>query len=152
MTAKTRYDAVLTYGRVKHAAVEPFKPHFVRYDKVKLTFKAFFKQTVPESGNEHYRIRLVNIMYFMDDDTMTVIEPKVEVTFDARISTDYRRQKKNFFQNCGYPQGRLVRRSKIPKNLNGEFYYWKDLNIGIDIDMFGIVYHITDCDQFTKVT
>lgn len=74
-----RYDAVLTYGRVKHAPVEPFKPHYVRYDKVKLTFKAFFKQSVPESGLEHYRIRFVNIMYFMDDDTMTVIEPKVEV-------------------------------------------------------------------------
>lgn len=70
---------MLTYGRVKHAPVEPFRPHFVRYDKVKLTFKAFFKQSVPESGLEHYRIRFVNIMYFMDDDTMTVIEPKVEV-------------------------------------------------------------------------
>ncbi|KAJ6636335.1 EF-hand domain-containing protein 1 [Pseudolycoriella hygida] len=126
----TLYDAVLTYGRVKHPPVEPFKPHFVRYDKIKLTFKAFFKQSVPESGQEHYRIRFVNIMYFMDDDTMTVIEPKVE--------------------NCGFPQGRLVRRGKIPKNLNGEFYYWKDLNIGIDIDLFGIVYHITDCDEFTR--
>ncbi|XP_037039126.1 EF-hand domain-containing protein 1-like [Bradysia coprophila] len=126
----TLYDAVFTYGRVKQAPVEPFRPHFVRYDKVKLTFKAFFKQSVPESGLEHYRIRLVNIMYFMDDDTMTVIEPKVE--------------------NCGFPQGRLVRRGKIPKNINGEYYYWKDLNIGIDIDLFGIVYHITDCDEFTR--
>lgn len=81
VTRFNRYDAVLTYGRVKQAPVEPFRPHFVRYDKVKLTFKAFFKQSVPESGLEHYRIRFVNIMYFMEDDTMTVIEPKVEVCF-----------------------------------------------------------------------
>lgn len=81
VTRFNRYDAVLTYGRVKQAPVEPFRPHFVRYDKVKLTFKAFFKQSVPESGLEHYRIRFVNIMYFMDDDTITVIEPKVEVCF-----------------------------------------------------------------------
>lgn len=45
-----------------------------------------------------------------------------------------------------------MRRGTIPKNLNGEHYYWKDLNIGIDIELFGIVYHITDCDDFTRVS
>lgn len=37
--------------------------------------------------------------------------------------------------NAGFKQGKLVRRGKIPK-INGEFYHWKDLNIGIDLGMF----------------
>lgn len=53
-------------------------------------------------------------------------------------------------QNSGFPQGRLVRRGKIPKHLTGIFYTWKDFNIGIDIQFNGIVFHITDCDQFTR--
>ena len=31
-----------------------------------------------------------------------------------------------------------------------DYYTWKDMNIGIDIEFNGIVYHITDCDPFTK--
>lgn len=29
---------------------------------------------------------------------------------------------------------------------------WKDLNIGVELKMFGIVFHLTDCDSFTKVS
>lgn len=30
-------------------------------------------------------------------------------------------------------------------------FSWKDLNIGIELKIFGIVFHLTDCDSFTKV-
>lgn len=53
-------------------------------------------------------------------------------------------------QNCGFPQGKLVRRGKVVKNTNGAYYTWKDFNIGIDMEMQGIVIHISDCDSFTK--
>lgn len=39
----------------------------------------FFRQHVPESRVEHYRIRYVNIFYYLEDDTITVIEPVVKV-------------------------------------------------------------------------
>lgn len=74
-----RYDPALTYGRVKNQSVAPFRPHFVMYDKVVLTFRAFFKQSVPESNKEYYRVRNVNILYFMEDDSVTVIEPPILV-------------------------------------------------------------------------
>lgn len=54
------------------------------------------------------------------------------------------------FQNCGFPQGKLVRRGKVQKSIHGPYYTWKDFNIGIDIEMQGFVFHITDCDPFTK--
>ncbi|XP_058119809.1 EF-hand domain-containing protein 1-like [Anopheles ziemanni] len=125
------YDPILTYGRVRHLPVKPYRPHFVLYDQKTLKFSAFFRQAVPESPHETFRIRYVNILYFLEDDTLTVLEPAIE--------------------NCGYPQGRLVRRGRKLKNAElGEFYCWKDLNIGIDVEMHGYVFHITDCDAYTK--
>lgn len=125
-----RFDPILTYGRVKQPPVTPFRPHFVIYDKIQLTFFAFFKESIPECPSESYRIRHVNIIYFLEDNSMTVIEPCIP--------------------NAGFKTGRLVRRSKIQKNSRGDIYLWKDLNIGIDITLNGIVYHITDCDPLTK--
>jgi len=125
-----RFDPSLIYGRTKTYKLPTFKPHFVEYDKKCLTFRAFFKQTVPESPAEHMRIRQVNIIYFLEDDSITVMEPVI--------------------QNAGYDQGRLVRRARIPKGESGQFWYWKDLNVGIDLTMYGITYHICNCDAFTQ--
>jgi hypothetical protein len=57
-----------------------------------------------------------------------------------------------FAQNSGIKEGRLVRRNRIPKPMLGDFWHWKDFNIGIDVAMYGIVYHIVDCDIFTQVS
>jgi EF-hand domain-containing protein 1 len=54
-------------------------------------------------------------------------------------------------QNCGLSQGKLVRRGKIRKPADpGTFYSWKDFNIGSDVELNGIVFHVTDCDAFTR--
>ena len=50
-----------------------------------LRFNAYFKQTVHESQNEYFRVRPVDIYYYLEDDSIAVIEPHVE--------------------NCGMPQG-----------------------------------------------
>lgn len=34
---------------------------------------------MPESRIEHFRVRFVNIFYYLEDDTITVIEPLVKV-------------------------------------------------------------------------
>lgn len=52
-------------------------------------------------------------MYFLEDDTLCVTEP--------------------FIENAGFLQGKLVRRDKIAKNINGDYFHWKDLNVGKDI-------------------
>ena len=43
-----------------------------------LKFNAWYKQTVHESPNEHYRVRHVNIYYYLEDDSISVVEPHVE--------------------------------------------------------------------------
>ncbi|PSN50975.1 hypothetical protein C0J52_07624 [Blattella germanica] len=79
-----RYDPSLTYGRVKQYAVSQVIPHFALYDKKCLTFRSFFKQSVFESPDEHYRIRQVNIIYFLEDDTITVMEPPVDEFLESQ--------------------------------------------------------------------
>ncbi|XP_018577445.1 EF-hand domain-containing protein 1-like isoform X2 [Anoplophora glabripennis] len=125
-----RFDPSLTYGRTKSPALPQFTPHYVLYDQKCLTFRAFFKQSVEESPQEFCRIRYVNIIYFLEDDTITVMEPKIP--------------------NSGMDQGRLIRRGKIPKNSKGDFWHWKDLNVGKDFAFYGKVFHTVDCDVFTK--
>lgn len=57
-----------------------------------------------------------------------------------------------YFQNAGFPQGRLVRRAQIPRDTSGTYYSWKDFNVGIDVMIYGLTYHICSCDEYTKVS
>uniref|UniRef100_A0A8B9G1S3 EF-hand domain containing 1 n=1 Tax=Amazona collaria TaxID=241587 RepID=A0A8B9G1S3_9PSIT len=120
----------LTYGQVKRAPPSGFIPVHVAFDKKILKFDAYFQEDVPLSAEEHYRIRQVCIYYYLEDDSMYVIEPVV--------------------QNSGIPQGKHIRRHRVPKNDRGEHYHWKDLNRGINITMYGRTYRIVDCDRFTQ--
>lgn len=96
-----------------------------------LKFDAYFQEDVPMSTEEHYRIRQVHIYYYLEDDSMSVIEPVVE--------------------NSGIPQGKLIKRQCLPKNDRGDHYHWKDLNRGINITIYGKTFRIVDCDKFTQV-
>lgn len=107
------YDPSLTYGRSKGYPKRQVIPHYVLFAQKCLNFKAFFRQSVYNSPSEHHRIRHVNIIYFLEDDTLCVNEPPVD--------------------NSGFQQGKLVRRGKIPKNHDNDVYHWKDLNVGINI-------------------
>lgn len=102
----------MTYGRVQFYPYRQFVPHYKLYAQKCLCFKGFFRQKVVGSQNEHFRIRYVNIIYHLENDTLTVIEPRID--------------------NAGFNQGTLVRRGKIARN-DGSFYHWKHLNVGIDI-------------------
>lgn len=96
-----------------------------------LRFFAYFKEDCQYSAKEVYRVRPVVIYYYLLDNTMEMYEPAVE--------------------NSGIPQGKRIKRHCFPKNEHGETYLWKDLNIDVDIEVYGVKYRITHCDEFTKV-
>ncbi|NXU49925.1 EFHC1 protein, partial [Turnix velox] len=121
----------LTYGPAKQAPPSSFIPAHVAFDKKILKFDAYFQEDVPLSPQEHYRIRQVYIYYFLEDDSIYVVEPVVK--------------------NSGIPQGKHIKRHRVPKNDQGEHYHWKDLNRGMNITMYGRTYRIVDCDHFTQV-
>ena len=43
-----------------------------------LKFDAWYQQTVHESPKEHFRVRRVSIYYYLEDDSISVVEPHVE--------------------------------------------------------------------------
>lgn len=124
------YKPSLTYGQAVQAPPEDFIPAHVAFDKKVLLFDAYFRQTVNESQEEFYCIRPVKIYYYLEDDSIAVIEPVVE--------------------NSGIPQGKLIKRQRIPKNDLGANWHWKDFNIGIELTYYGKVFMIYDCNEWTK--
>ncbi|XP_036623803.1 EF-hand domain-containing protein 1 [Trichosurus vulpecula] len=120
----------LTYEEAKQAPPSDFIPAHVAFDKKVLKFDAYFQEEVPLSTDERYRIRKVAIYYYLEDDSMSVMEPIVE--------------------NSGIPQGKFIKRQRLPKNDRGDHYHWKDLNRGINFTVYGKTFRIVDCDPFTK--
>lgn len=55
-------------------------------------------------------------------------------------------------ENSGIPQGTFIKRQRHPKNDNGDHYHWKDLNVGVNITLYGRTFRIVSCDKFTQVT
>lgn len=81
---------------------------------------------------EIQRIRYVDIYFYLLEETISVVEPKIE--------------------NCGLVQGKVFIRQKVPCHYDQSKYLdWKDLNVGLDVEMFGRIYTLIDCDSFTKV-
>ncbi|KAJ8270496.1 hypothetical protein GJAV_G00115530 [Gymnothorax javanicus] len=126
----TKQNLAQTHEQFSAGASTEFVPAHVFFDKKVLCFHGYFKQLILLSPHEQYRIRPVIFSYFLEDDSCCVIEPEVE--------------------NSGMPQGKLIKRQRLPKNKLGDFYHWKDLNVGIDICVFGVTYRLTDCDKRTK--
>ncbi|MCI4395685.1 hypothetical protein PGIGA_G00194930 [Pangasianodon gigas] len=113
-----------------HAPPSDFIPAHVAYDKKVLRFYGYYQQEVLDSPEERWRVRPVVFYYYLEDDSMCVMEPEVE--------------------NSGMPQGKLLKRQRLPKNERGEHYHWKDLNLAADLRVYGTVYRITHCDACTQ--
>jgi len=61
-------------------------PSLFSYPKV-LCFDAYFQETVPQRREEKYRVRKCKIYFYLEDDTIQVVEPELK--------------------NSGIPQGKL---------------------------------------------
>jgi hypothetical protein len=94
-----------------------------------LRFDGYFKQTVHES-TEQYHLRRVLIHYYLEDDSIAVVEPPVE--------------------NSGIPQGVLIKRHRIPKS-STDFYSIKDFNLATNVTFYGKTFRVVSCDKFTEV-
>ncbi|KAL7388932.1 hypothetical protein ABVT39_023574 [Epinephelus coioides] len=120
----------IIYGSLDQSMEKEFIPAYVALDKKVLRFYGYFLENIQFSPEEECRVRPVVIYYYLEDDSMCIIEPMVE--------------------NSGIPQGKRIKRQRLPKNEFGEHYQWKELNVGMDLEVYGVKYHITQCDAFTK--
>lgn len=103
----------------------PQLPAWVAFDRQVLCFDAFFQESVHEKREETYRIRKCKIYFYLEDDSIQVIERKVE--------------------NSGIPQGTLIRRHRIPlpPPKDEEYYTVQHFNIGKQITLYSRNFHIT---------
>ncbi|OXB79748.1 UNVERIFIED_CONTAM: hypothetical protein H355_010216, partial [Colinus virginianus] len=97
-----------------------------------LSFDAYFEEEVPDKDQELYRIRHCKIYFYLEDDTIQVVEPQVK--------------------NSGIIQGTIVRRHRIPLPSPNEdqFYTIDHFNINTEVTFYARRYKIIDCDRFTK--
>ncbi|KAJ3077039.1 EF-hand domain-containing member C2 [Podochytrium sp. JEL0797] len=107
-------------------------PAWLAFDRKVLRFYAYFQEAVHEKREEQYRIRRVNIYFYLEDDTIHVSEPK--------------------YANSGIPQGTLIRRHRIPKgsSSNGQHFIISDLNVADEVTFYSRTFKIVGCDQFTR--
>ena len=108
---------------------EQYNPDFVKLDKMVLRFYGYFKESVEENELENARIRLLVIFYYLQDDTISVIDTKQE--------------------NSGIPQGAFLNRGKVRKS-NDDYYTYKDFEVGKDVVFYGKIIRLYDCDIYTR--
>ncbi|XP_074032977.1 EF-hand domain containing 1.2 [Leptinotarsa decemlineata] len=107
-------------------------PGWIAFDKQILCFDGFFQETLQELRGSPFQIRKVKIYFFLEDGTIQVVEPRVE--------------------NSGVAQGTLISRQRIrfPPPMDDNFYDFTDFNIGREVELYGRVFKITNCDKFTR--
>merc|ERR1719379_241461 len=104
-------------------------PAWDALDRHVLRFFGYFKEAVPESNMEDYRVRRAIIYYYLEDYTMHITEPRID--------------------NSGIPQGTLIRRHRFP-GPSGERLKPEDLLVGMDLNVYGKNIRVIDCDAFTR--
>lgn len=112
---------------VRHPRVAPA---WLKHEKQVLRFYGFFQESVTERPDENSRYRQLNFMYYMEDGTLQISEPKVE--------------------NSGIPQGAFLKRHRVPRPDGQGFIGPDDFRCGEQITLYGRTYHITGCDRFTR--
>jgi len=105
-------------------------PAWIKHDKQALRFYAFFQESITERPDENARYRQCSIMYFMEDGTLRISEPRQE--------------------NSGIPQGQFLKRHRVQKEDQSGFIGPGDLRVGEDIVIYGRRFHITGADRFTR--
>jgi len=103
---------------------------YIRNTNKVLSFKVYFKEAVNESANagENHRVRKCKLYYYLEDDTIEIVELKQE--------------------NSGVPQGNLCKRQTIP-NAGGGSVILDDISIGETITIYGRTFFVCGCDDFT---
>lgn len=107
-------------------------PSWLKHDRQVLRFNSYFQESVTEYPKENFRVRKCMVYYYLEDGSMMISEPKEE--------------------NSGMPQGTLVKRHRMPKpkDQGGGYYTHEDLKCGTNVNIYGRVFRLVDCDDFTR--
>ncbi|XP_030643060.1 EF-hand domain-containing family member C2-like [Chanos chanos] len=107
-------------------------PSWLTFDKQVLCFHAYFQEDEPQMSEKEHRIRKCKIYFYLEDNTIQVMEPEVK--------------------NSGILQGTLIKRQRIPMPFpdDDQFYSVHHFNINHEMVLYSRTFMITDCDHFTR--
>lgn len=106
-----------------------YQPDWVALDRHVLRFYGYFKESVVESNRENSRNRKVKVLFYLEDNSVSINEEK--------------------FENSGIPQGKFLKREKYVQE-NGKFLTGYDLRIGQAITLYGRSIYLYNCDDYTR--
>lgn len=69
------------------------QPAWVAFDRQVLSFDAYFQEAVHERREEQFRIRNCKIYFYLEDDSIQVVEPRIK--------------------NAGIPQGEVYKHPQV---------------------------------------
>lgn len=70
------------------------------------------------------------ILFYLEDGTLQILEPRES--------------------NSGIAQGTFLKRHKVAKGRSAEFIDVEDLNVGVDLEIYGRCFHVYACDGATR--
>ena len=106
-------------------------PSFIEHDRRVLLFKAYYEEDVLQSAIEEQRVHTCELYFYVEDETMEIIETKQE--------------------NSGIVQGRYLSRSRVAKpGSQTSFYKIDDLKIGRHVVIYSRTFHIASCNESTR--
>ena len=113
-------------GYIFRLIPKPPKKDFFKWvdQQICLRFNAVFSAPKPEDSNRKFIIT-----YYLNDDSLQIYEPPAK--------------------NSGFWNGKFLERGSY-KTDNAEVVKPEHLIVGQNIKINGYLYHLTDCDDFTK--
>ena len=110
--------------------IEQYQPLWVSLDRQVLRFYGFFKESVPESNLENYRVRKLVINFHLEDNSVEINEPKQS--------------------NSGVPQGTFLGRQKVHKDGTAMHLNAYDFILGTEIVIHSKAIRLYACDEYTR--
>ena len=96
-----------------------------------LRFDTYFQEPVVESKDENFRVHKCTMLYYLEDDTIHILEHRME--------------------NAGLPQGVFLKRHKVPVDgRTSGAYHWTDITVPMDLKIYERVFRVYNCDDFTR--
>ena len=71
----------MQYGEIpqpENEYIPRIQPKWLKFDRKCLSFTGYFKESVVENPTENYRVRICEIFYYLNDETIYITEHKIE--------------------------------------------------------------------------
>lgn len=129
--ASTNFSGVPSRPKHENDAIPKIAPKWLKHDRQVLRFDTYFQEPVVESRDENFRVHKCTMLYYLEDDTIHILEDRQE--------------------NAGLPQGVFLKRHKVPADgRTAKAYHWSDFQLPMDLKIYERIFRVYNCDAFTR--